>query len=173
MRRSAWFALLAVLGAGSAAGCGSPSAPAMPAYDTDVRPILMVHCVRCHGAGGMQNVALEPTGPNAPVLASIRDTASELEILHGFFDQYGQTGDCTADQNGQVPADCKYGAFTYGPEMPSLIKPGLKPDQQMPPPPAPVLDDWAIQTISNWVNNNDRACSNLPNPDPAICPPGT
>ena len=50
------------------------STPSQPAYDSDVRPILMAHCVRCHGAGDALNVPTEPTGPNAPVLASIAGT---------------------------------------------------------------------------------------------------
>lgn len=163
------FAVVALL---VAAGCNAngASVPSQPAYDVDVRPILMAHCVRCHGAGGKANTATEPTGPDAAVLPSIRLTAGALAGLHSFFDQFGPSGNCNSD-GGVYPADCKLGASTLGPDFPAFVRHGLNPDVQMPPPPAPELDDWAIQTLTNWAKESPLICSRAANPDPGLfCP---
>ena len=57
---------LAIALAASNLGC-SPEVPATPTYTNDVRPILMAHCVRCHGADDMFN-----TNPDVPGLSSTR-----------------------------------------------------------------------------------------------------
>lgn len=151
MRRAA--AALSVLVALGVGACGSPSVPANPAYDVDVRPILMARCVRCHGAGGMLNAPAGVAG-------------DALQSTHCFLDRYQNEGDCTAD-----PTNCKIGAKNWAGTIPTLIRNAPSAILVMPPPPSQALDDWAVEILDNWSKN--PVCSNLPTPDPSICPPGT
>ncbi len=171
MRRLAWFSFLPAAVVVLAAGCGSPSVPAQPAYDADVRPILMAHCVRCHGAGGSLNVPTEPTGPNAPTLPSISDSSvlMSFDALNLYVDQYDSTGDCTSNP----PSNCKQGAEIFATTIAGTVHASAKPPTAMPPAPAPRLDDWAIEILDNWSNEKPKpVCSNSPDPDNTICPNG-
>jgi hypothetical protein len=146
------------------------SAPSQPAYDSDVRPILMAHCVRCHGAGGSINIATEPTGPDAAVLTSIQKSAGVLRTSYSYLDQYpADNGQC-ASADGGATNGCKKGVLAWKSVLSMCIHvtSGLL---QMPPPPAPSLDDWEKDVIDNWLKN--PICSNSPNPDTTICPPGS
>ncbi|MFL5304343.1 MAG: hypothetical protein ACJ8F1_03980 [Polyangia bacterium] len=135
------------------------STPSQPAYDTDVRPILMAHCVRCHGAGDALNVPTEPTGPNAPVQANIAGSAAMFKAFNMYFDRYDD-------------ATPKVGAHSAAPSIVSTVNGTIKrPDPKaMPPAPAPQLDDWEVDVIKAWSSH--PICSTDPNPDPAICPNG-
>ncbi len=168
------FVLAAVL---VLAGCNSNggSVPAQPAYDVDVSPILMAHCARCHGAGGTLNVPTEPTGPNAPILSSIQGAPVDaFKVLHCYLDRYDDGGDCTAGDGGAVPDSCQRGAAYWA--NTGLLRSTVHATsgaQQMPPPPAVQLDDWALQIIDAWVAEKPNfVCSHSPNPDTTICPNG-
>jgi hypothetical protein len=151
--------MVAVAGAAMAAtGCNAyPSAPTNPAYDIDVRPIFMAHCVRCHGAGGTLNNPTEPTGPNAPIIPSVSDPTVQntFAVANLYLDQYYST----ATKNGAASLTGLIGG---------VVVSSAKPPQAMPPAPAPRLNDWEVGTVVNWTKN--PICSNSPNPDPAICP---
>jgi hypothetical protein len=140
-----------------AAGCTLyPSAPAGPAYDTDVRPIFEAHCNRCHGDG--------PDGGSLNNAAGTQDTGLTPT---GCFTQFGVnpdagTGGCTTGANAQAPQISMYVHSTAV---------GI----QMPPPPAPSLNSYELGVIDAWVAEPmPRKCSNSPNPDPALhCPSGS
>lgn len=167
MRPSAWHPLLPLLLAGAGVACGAPAVPAQPAYDVDVRPILMAHCARCHGAGNMLNLPTEPTGPNAPVQKNLQDVASEFQSYRCYLDRFDNEGDCMND-----PANCKLGARSWAVTMPSLVNNPL-PSAVMPPPPSPRLDDWAVEVLKNWAAESPYLiCSKSATPDPTICPSG-
>ena len=58
-----------------AAGCSVyPSAPAEPAFDTDVLPIFKAHCTRCHDnnpdGGGTNHEVYRPDAAGGPVTAA-------------------------------------------------------------------------------------------------------
>jgi hypothetical protein len=154
-RRPAWNASrlgppLALVALALVVGCGPP-VPAEPAFDTDVRPIFMSHCVRCHGAGpdgGTINTATQPTGPDAALLAS--DAIGTTPYYLNVYTAAGKVGALAcakATLKGKIHA---------------AVLP-------MPPPPAPLLDDWALKVLDAWIAN--PICSRSPNPDPTICPP--
>ncbi len=163
------FVLVAVI---VLAGCNSNggNVPSQPAYDVDVRPILMAHCARCHGAGGTLNVPTEPTGPNAPTLPSISGSVQVFQALRCYLEQFGTTGDCTAD-GGALPASCQHGASTWATMIPGYLR-DQPPDKIMPPPPAAPLDDWEVEILKNWATENPLICSHSASPDPTICPDG-
>jgi hypothetical protein len=142
-----------------AAGCtvSLSSAPAEPAFDTDVRPIFLAHCVRCHGAGpdgGLLNVASVP-GVDYGSAPPLETTGPCLNQFNGNPDAGGQFG-------------CRGGAATsrYLTELSTYVKPGYP--LRMPPPPAPVLNDWELAVIDAWVAENPPICSRSSNPDPAL-----
>jgi hypothetical protein len=156
--------LFTVAGAAFAgAGCTAyPPPPSNPAWDTEVRPIMMAHCARCHGAGGNLNVPTEPTGPNAPTIPSVAPNADSFKAIGMYFDVF----DCSLT----TATDCLLAA---GGEASGLYSFATLPADNplfMPPPPAPPLNDWELGVLANWKNN--PVCSNSPDPDPTICPGG-
>jgi hypothetical protein len=144
------------------AGCDSMGGPipAQPAYDSEVRPLLMAHCVRCHGAGGMLNLPTEPTGPNAPTIPSVADPNTQQGFT-AVYNLYLNQFDNSPGKNGAAGMAKILGVY---------VKDSAKPPTFMPPAPAQPLDDWAIGVLDNWGLN--PICSNSPNPDPSICPNG-
>lgn len=179
MRRVAGLSPLVVaatLALACAAGCNTngASVPSQPAYDVDVRPILMAHCARCHGAGGTLNVPTQPTGPNAPVLPSVQPYVDAFKAFHCYLDEFtAMTPDCVTDGGGLPPDTCHFGAAYWA--STGLLHTTIhstNPMQEMPPAPAPRLDDWAIQTLDDWSAEQPPICSHSSNPDPAICPDG-
>jgi len=133
------------------------SAPSQPAYDSDVRPILMAHCARCHGAGDAINVPTQPTGPDAAVQPGIANNVSTLKSTNLYFDRYH--GDGT-----------KQGAYEARLLIPVTLPPKAKYPLLMPPAPAPGLADWEVDVLNNWLGTG-APCSLDPNPDQTICPP--
>ena len=159
MRRAATASLLGLLGAALATGCNASgaSAPSQPAFDTDVLPIFQAHCTRCHGAGGTLNVAHEPTGPDAGVLASINQnlTLNTFQTQRVYLDIFPDTeGDCSSTDAGSLPVSCKHGAHYFVRSFDNSIGPTAKPPLLMPPAPAPRLDDWEYQVVENWIKTD-------------------
>jgi hypothetical protein len=155
--------LFAVAFAAAAAGCDAyPDPPLHPAYDLDVRPILMAHCVRCHGAGGMLNVPTEPTGPNAPTLPSLTQLLPAFPNAP-YLDRFENNGN-------SLGAGATFATISSTAHLASDAV------EAMPPLPAPRLNAWELGVIANWAKDaNSPVCSNSPNPDLTICPlgPGT
>lgn len=144
---------LAVVLAG--AGCTLyPSPPAEPAYDTDVRPIFLAHCARCHGDG--------PDGGSLNTVAGSSKTgATPVSCLTQFGTSDG--GTCTTGANAEA---------TNG-LLDSYVH-GRTAGEQMPPAPAPPLNSYELGVIDAWVAESPRKCSDSPNPDPALqCKPGS
>jgi hypothetical protein len=137
----------------------SPAVPAVPSYESDVRPIFLARCVRCHGAGGMENGDLAPDG----ALLTAAPPA-----LGPYLDHYEDQNCTPATDGGARPDSCKLGAFSLSSVIGEIVEPSSP--TRMPPPPAPSLDDWQIAVVERWVKN--PICSNRPNPDPTICPAG-
>jgi hypothetical protein len=137
------------------AGCTAyPSAPADPVYETDVRPIFLAHCTRCHGdgpdGGGVRTIPGASTPPGALPLAC--------------YTQYGSS-----------PA-CHFGAISDVSLFEAYI--GTNSMTPMPPPPAPSLNSYEQAVILNWAAEATPTtapkCSDSPNPDPALfCPSGS
>jgi hypothetical protein len=122
------------------AGCEKP-VPAVPSFETDVRPIFAASCIRCHGAGGTLNV--DPL--------ALRYIGS---IPSSNLDQYDDGADCMPTSQG-TPLICVRGAayeaqngnihlYLHGPLNPYMIT-------LMPPPPSPALGPWELAVIDNWV----------------------
>ena len=161
--RSLLAAALALVGAGCTA---YPSPPSQPAYDTDVQPILLAHCTRCHGNGpdggalnhaGVPGVTYNAAGPPrtlGPFLTEFGDTCTPLSD--------GTPGTCTNN-----PTGCsRCGAAYWAPNLSAYVDPDAT--IPMPPPPAPQLNDWELKVIHAWVAH--PICSNSSRPDPTICP---
>lgn len=138
--------LLAALAA-TAAGCASPEAPipAAPSYAVDVHPIFLAHCVRCHGAGGALNEALDPRGgPDAGPLPGVGGRPALA-----YLGQFADSGDCA---DSPAPT-CHRGAYfvaTQTTELHLYLHPPAA-FPPMPPPPAPRLDDWELKVVDAWL----------------------
>ncbi|HTB57277.1 MAG TPA: hypothetical protein VLC06_05360 [Polyangia bacterium] len=136
-----------------AAGCTSyPSAPAEPAYDTDVLPIFQAHCTRCHDNnldGGAPHTVFLPAANGGPMTA-IGPSLSQF-------------GPC--NPTCSIP-----GAAAYAPLIQTNVH--LTTSLRMPLPPAPALDDWELNVIDAWVGEGQTPiCSKSANPDPTLlCP---
>ena len=126
-----WLAL----GAGACGSSPPGPIPAMPTYSADVKPIVLQHCVRCHGAGGTLNV----------------DPRSSLQFPppNGYLDHYEDQGDCTPDDAGAPPAGCKLGARSLAQTMKAYVASDA---YQMPPLPDPPLAARDQQIIARWAD---------------------
>jgi hypothetical protein len=166
-RHCPWAGALAVIWVLFTVGCTvyPSSVPAEPAFDTDVRPIFLAHCTRCHGAG--------PDGGNlnpAAVPGVVYTDAGPPLPSDPFLTQYGDVCSKPTDRaDGGAPicslGRCRCGALTYASngQIQKQIHSGL-----MPPRPAPPLDDWEMKVIDAWAAQKKPVCSNSPNPDPAL-----
>jgi mono/diheme cytochrome c family protein len=155
-----------------AAGCTiAPAVPANPAFDTDVRPIFLAHCTRCHGAGpdgGTFNTAAVPNFDRGLTCPS---TTGPNLMVYCALDSYG---------NKVCPPNPGAGAGFYatlkGSGLQTVLHEASGTCLQMPPPPAPSLDEWELAVVDAWVagashNNGQAVCSHSSNPDPALlCP---
>src|SRR5260221_10546678 len=84
----------------------SPEVPAAPSYAKDVQPILMAHCVRCHGEGDTLNTNPDVTSVLLPAPRQC------------YLQRFGDEGDCT-DRNNLTA--CMSGAQYCGTLMTSLV----------------------------------------------------
>jgi hypothetical protein len=171
---------LAVAIVASVAGCTIyPSAPAEPAYDTDVLPILGAHCLRCHGDnvldGGLPyvppGVAADAGNPNLSAVSSTR----------AFLGQYGSNACPPAKGQGFGPDDCRYGAAFFATQAKSgtassennILYHTIHQDsdsdgEPMPPPPASPLDEHELSVLDAWMAEKPPICSRKSNPDSAL-----
>ena len=144
-----------------AAGCSTyPSAPAEPAFDTDVLPIFQAHCTRCHDnkehpdGGGANHAVFRPDAAGGPETASIP--------------HFNVFGPCYPQDGGALAC---YGVSGYRTVIQMRIH---LPDTNilaMPPLPSRRLDDWEMKVIDAWAADSQPICSNSAHPDPALqCP---
>jgi hypothetical protein len=121
----------------------SPSRPASPTFSEDVRPILVAHCTRCHGAGGMLQ------GDTASI------SGYQTPPVDGFFEDYQDQGDCTQADGGALPTPpaCKHGAHAYATTYVSRWNGYVFPTRLMPPAPAAPLDDYELDVLNRWIEN--------------------
>lgn len=134
-------AILLVVAGGWLSACGVEDTPHAPTFATDIKPIMLSRCVRCHGAGGHLNT----------------DVHAELGLLHpvnGYFDHMDDT--CPA--GASVPC-YGLGHYTTGDPMTQLVSyihrtSAIRP---MPPPPAPALTTRQLDIIDLWLANGAPA----------------
>jgi hypothetical protein len=178
--------LLASVGAWGAGCTVYPSTPSQPAFDTDVLPIFQSHCIRCHGAGppdGGPHPALNPLNLNPGSAVNYDGGQSCYLLTAGQFARADDAGihqysvpDLTRFGPCQMKGVCNPrlgGAGAYaGPTGPIETDVHMRGNcSQMPPPPAPVLDDWELKVIDAWTAESTPICSNSANPDPSLlCP---
>ena len=132
MRRG--FLLAAALAFVALPAC-VPSAPDAPTYKTDVQPIFMARCVRCHGAGDMLQgdpVATNTTTPTPTIC---------------YLQRFDDGGDCS------VASTCKHGAHYCATLYGTYISADDSSKQRMPPLPADRLNDWEMDVLNRWAKN--------------------
>ena len=144
MRTNGLFTALALLGAlagASLSACSIQNTPHAPTFNTDIRPIMLSRCVRCHGAGGGLNA--DPTS----TLAFFRIAPND-----GHFDRFED--DCS----DAMPTKCHgLGFYTTGDPKGLLVKyihnqAGVL--GPMPPAPAPRLTSDQLDIIDLWLAND-------------------
>lgn len=123
-----------------ASGCGVQStAPKLPTYEADVKPILVSRCVRCHGANNMLN--------DDPDHGGIGAGGAPFD---GFFNRLDD--DCPDAQ----PLGCHGLRFYTTAEMPNKAAlftsyiTSTADSGRMPPPPSPPLTSRQIDVLLNW-----------------------
>lgn len=107
--------------------------PASPTYATDVRPILMAHCVRCHGSNNDTLVAMPVYGHDQPPIQC-------------YLQRYEDAGDCT------TAATCRRGAGYCASSglIVAYINATVESGKRMPPPPSDPLSDWEKEVLTRW-----------------------
>jgi hypothetical protein len=115
----------------------APEVPAAPTYATDVHPILMAHCVRCHGAGDSLNA--NPDAPNPTI----------RQPQQCYLQRFGDEGDCTTAGS----TTCKRGAgnATCVSMIPLRISLAESSSLVMPPVAAAALNDWEKDVLTRWA----------------------
>jgi hypothetical protein len=140
--------LMMVLGL-AACGSGDDSIPAAPSYAVDVQPIFVANCVRCHGANGMLNDALNADG-----------TPSDLGAPGiCYLSNYADQGDCT--DAGVAAGACKRGALYCGTPMGDPPQSYIQAyaliltqaQGGMPPLPLPPLGGRDKEILRRWLAN--------------------
>jgi hypothetical protein len=106
------------------AGCG-PVAPVSPSWKTDVRPLIVARCLRCHDGSGKGD-------------PSVTDSTTG----HAF------NFNAPPDLPSPLPAGL-LSLQMYGPK--AVRGEGFK--RRMPPPPLEALEDWQIDIFDGWAIN--------------------
>jgi hypothetical protein len=136
--RSGLLFALAALVAATGAGCSIEDTPHAPTFTTDVKPIMLSRCVRCHGAGGHLHADPHSTNP-----------AYRIAPFDGFFDR--MEDDCPDAQ----PTAChglRYYVTTRLTQFNNFIH-RMDPNAPMPPLPAPALTTHQLDVIDLWIAN--------------------
>ena len=132
-----------MLAGGLLGACSIEDTPHAPTFATDIKPIMLSRCVRCHGAGGDLN-------------KDAHTTAGLGKPFDGFFDR--MEDDCP---DGSVIRCHGLGHYTTGDLMTkllNLIHGGRgDPREPMPPLPAPALTAHQIGIIDLWLANGAPA----------------
>jgi hypothetical protein len=113
-------------------GCGPPPGPDKPSFATDIKPIMLAHCVRCHGAGGTLNKDPDIVG-----------AYHGMAPINLYLDTYDKPTNCP------YPTGCtgaKDGASTFKGFL------TVSGDLRMPPKPADPLSDTQIELVLRWAS---------------------
>lgn len=132
------LALLGALASASLGGCSIQNTPHAPTFNTDIRPIMLSRCVRCHGAGGSLN------GDPKSTLMGYR-----IPPFDGHFDRFED--DCS----DAVPTGCHGLGFYTGANEATLTDfihdRNNRKGTPMPPAPAPRLTSDQLDIIDLWL----------------------
>jgi hypothetical protein len=117
-----------------AIGCSPPAGPDNPSFEKDIKPIMLAHCVRCHGAGGKLNA--DPD--------SIGGTYRNKPPLNLYLDSFDDPA-CPA---GVSCLGAKRGSGTFSAYLPG------EGDDRMPPKPAEALSDLQLEIVLRWASKS-------------------
>jgi len=132
--------LVACATAALSAGCNlEPDAVAKPTYEADVRPILMSRCIRCHGSPPLDDTVAKP--PSGSPFPTVR------------FDIYADPN-CSTDAGANCIHGAAYEAMVGNFKKYLVDNANAGSPLQMPPPPAPKLTSYQLDTILKWESES-------------------